>query len=202
MKQPSPQTQFSRSLRRDRRELPGFFLGTWLALLVALGATAQTPPLSSLSFSEGAGLTTTNTGSLGGLGTLARQQGFPVFAPNAPAGPYAPSGNGGAMDFGAIVNADDGGRAVDFAGALGPLNGFTVCGWVNCRDLTAGRGGNRIVFALVAPNSSGFDLVHLADGSLQLGVNQWPDGTPAVSSGGRITADPNVGAANWVFFAT
>jgi hypothetical protein len=57
------------------------------------------------------------------------------------------------------------------------------------------------VFALESPNGRGFDLVHLADGSLQLGVNQWPDGTPARSSAGRLTADPQAGPQNWVFFA-
>ncbi|MBN2508308.1 MAG: hypothetical protein JXQ71_16640, partial [Verrucomicrobia bacterium] len=157
--------------------------------------------MSDLSFSEGGGLTTTNAGSLGGLGTLARQAGFPIFASHAPEGPFAPPGNGSAMDFGTITESADGGRAVDYPDAFGALDGFTVCGWVNCRDLTVGWGGNRIVFALVAPNSSGFDLVHLANGALQLGVNQWPDDTPALSSVAKITADPAAGAANWVFFA-
>jgi hypothetical protein len=67
-----------------------------------------------------------------------------------------------------------------------------------------GSGGNRIVFALESPNGRGFDLVHLADGSLRLGVNQWPDGADGggpVSSAGKITADPSAGPDNWVFFA-
>jgi hypothetical protein len=201
MKPQFSETQLGRSARLWGRVVPGFLLGAGVALLAAPGAPGQAAPMSDLSFSEGSGLTTTNAGSLGGLGAFAQQAGYPIFAPNAPVGAYAPAGNGGAVDFGAITGGSDGGRAVDFPGALGPLNGFTVCGWVNCRDLTVGWGGNRIAFALVAPNSSGFDLVHLADGSLQLGVNQWPDGVPAVSSAGRITADPNVGVANWVFFA-
>jgi len=85
---------------------------------------------------------------------------------------YAPSGNSGAVDFGTIIESADGGRAIDVPGSLGAMNGFTVCGWVNCRDLSIGWGGNRIVFALDAENGRGFDLVHLADGSLRLGVNQ------------------------------
>jgi hypothetical protein len=178
----------------------GLVWGSSVAIVLALWAPAQPAPLAALSFSEGSGLTTTNAGTLGAVGTLAQQGGFPIFAPNAPSGLYAPSGNGGAIDFG-IIGASDGGRAVDFPGALGPLDSFTVCGWVNCRDLTIGSGGNRIAFALVAPNGNGFDLVHLASGALQLGVNQWPDGSPAVSSAGKITADPNTGPANWVFFA-
>jgi hypothetical protein len=158
-------------------------------------------PIVDFSFSEGSGTTTTNRGTRGGLASFATQGGYPMFAANAPVGPYAPAFNSSAVDFGAIVASSDGNRAVDLPGALGPINGFTVCGWVNCRDLTVGWGGNRLVFALVAPNGSGFDLVHLANGSLQLGVNQWPDGSPAVSSGGRLTADPSTGPANWVFFA-
>ena len=201
MKTSSPQHPCSRLWRPWGLRTPGFSLGAALSVVLALGATAQPVPLSDLSFSEGGGLAVTNAGSLGGLGALAQQKGFPLFASSAPAGPFAPAGNGGSVDFGTISAGDDGGRAVDFPGAFGALNSFTVCGWVNCRDLAVGWGGNRIVFGLVAPGGSGFDLVHLADGSLQLGVNQWPDGSPAVSSAGRITADPNTSAANWVFLA-
>ena len=61
--------------------------------------------------------------------------------------------------------------------------------------------GNRILFALASPAGPGFDLVQLSDGALQLGVNQWPDGSPAMSTAGLITADSALGAENWVFFA-
>ncbi len=165
-----------------------------------MATPAFAAPLVDVSFSEGGGLTATNSGSLGGLGSFVQQRALPIFAPNAPVGTYVPPANGGAVDFG-VIGTDDGGRAVDFSGSLGAMNGFTVTAWVNCRDVTVGWGGNRIVFALASAGGSGFDLVHLADGSLQLGVNQWPDGSPAVSSGGRITADPNAGSANWVFLA-
>lgn len=170
-----------------------------LATTLTLHAAA---PLSSLSFSEGGGFTTTNAGTLGGVGNFVRQTGFPVLSANVPSGPYAPSGNNSSVDFGAI-GAGQGGRAVDFPGALGRLDAFTICGWLNCRDLTIGPGGNRIMFALETAGGRGFDLVQLADGSLRLGVNQWPDagtGGPR-SSAGWITADPDAGAANWVFFA-
>ena len=43
-----------------------------------------------------------------------------------------------------------------------------------------------------------------ADGVLWMGVNSWPDYPQPVStakSSPRITADPNAGNANWVFFA-
>jgi hypothetical protein len=60
------------------------------------------------------------------------------------------------------------------------------------------------VFALAAQNGPGFDLVQLATGALRIGINQWPDGSGGggpFSSVGKITADPQAGDANWVFFA-
>jgi hypothetical protein len=91
-----------------------------------------------------------------------------------------------------------------FDETLGSMTAFTVTGWINCRDLRAGWGGNRLAFALAAPDGPGFDLVQQADGSLRIGVNQWPDGAggggPA-SSPGKVTEDAEVGSGNWVFFA-
>ncbi|MBM3878445.1 MAG: LamG domain-containing protein [Verrucomicrobia bacterium] len=203
MKQPTLETQLDRSQPSCRHRFPRFLPGACLTFLVALSLPAGAAPLCDLSFSEGGGFTTLNAGSLGGVGTVAQQNGFPIFVANVPAGPYTPAGNNSALDFGDIA-AGDGGRAVDVPGALGALNGSTVCGWLNCRDLTAGWGGNRLVFALDNPNGRGFDLVHLADGSLRLGVNQWPDGADGggpVSSVGKISADPNAGPDNWVYFA-
>jgi hypothetical protein len=43
--------------------------------------------------------------------------------------------------------------------------------------------------------------VMTSDGRLQLGVNQWPDGSPARSSAGQIPAHPDAPVANWRFFA-
>jgi hypothetical protein len=157
-----------------------------------------------LSFSEGSGASTANLGDLGGSGQFVQRDDFPMFSPNVPIGPLAPASNQTSIDFGAI-DEGQGGRAVDFSNAfgntLGTLNAFTLTGWLNCRDLRVGWGGNRILFALAAPNGAGFDLVQLADGALQLGVNQWPDGSPARSSGGWIPEDATTSAANWVFFA-
>ena len=171
-----------------------------VATLTVIEGTGR---LISVSFAEGAS-TVSNQGDLAGDGTLVVTDTFPAYAANVPAGPQAPTGNTVSMDFGAIGEGQ-GGRAIDFTnpygGTLGPLNGFTVTAWLNVRDLTVGWGGNRVAFALSAPDGPGFDLVHLADGSLQLGVNQWPDGTPALSSPGLLTADPAVGVNNWVFVA-
>ncbi|MCW5557594.1 MAG: hypothetical protein KIT22_07165 [Verrucomicrobiae bacterium] len=160
----------------------------------------------ALSFSEGSGATTANLGNLGGTADLVQANDFPRFTSSTPAGPFAPSGNTSAVDFGGIADGE-GGRALDLhtaiTPALGPMTAFTITGWLNCRDLTEGWGGNRIAFALASPNGPGFDLVQLADGGMRLGVNQWPDagvGGP-LSSAGRINADSDTGPANWVFFA-
>jgi hypothetical protein len=169
-----------------------------------LTVKADTGRKISLSFSEGAGTATSNSGDLEGSGTFVQRNDFPIFSTNVPIGALAPASNRSSIDFGTIADGQ-GGRAVDFVNAfgnsLGAMNQFTVTGWLNSRDLRVGSGGNRIAFALAAANGPGFDLVQMNDGSLQLGVNQWPDNTPARSSAGYITEDPEAGAANWVFFA-
>src|SRR5690606_33715224 len=71
-------------------------------------------------------------------------------------------------------------------------------------NLQIGAGGNRIVFALDSPNGAGIDLVHLANGSLRIGINQWPDGANGggpSSTPGRLTASADNAPENWVFFA-
>ena len=161
----------------------------------------------SLSFSESAGTNTANAGDLGGSGVLVQKNGFPVFSDQVPSGAFAPANNRSSVDFGTIESGQ-GGRAIDFSNpfddTVGPLTAFTVTGWLNCRDLRAGWGGNRLAFALASPDGPGFDIVQQADGSLRLGVNQWPDGAggggPA-STAGKVTEDTQTGAANWVFFA-
>jgi hypothetical protein len=50
-------------------------------------------PIVELSFSETNGLTTTNSGSLGGAATFAQAQGLPVFAAQVPIGAFATSNN-------------------------------------------------------------------------------------------------------------
>lgn len=182
-----------------------------LTLLLALGGAGDVQaalpvPLVDLRFDEPAGLAATNSGSLSGEGQFVQADALPAFTNVVPAGPFAPTGNRGSVDFGTIA-AGEGGRAVDLVAGdntLGALGAFTVAGWVNARNLSEGFGGNRLAFALESPNGAGFDLVQLANGALRIGINQWPDGANGggpSSSAGRLKADPAAGASNWVFFA-
>ncbi len=183
---------------------------TALALLGLCGTlhAALPTPLVEFRFSEGSGGLAGNSGSLGGSAGILQPDDYPAFTNNVPSGTFAPGNNAAALDFGGII-AGQGGRSVDLTagsgdGTLGPLNAFTVCGWANARDLTVGWGGNRIAFALAAPNGPGFDLVQLANGALRIGINQWPDGANGggpQSSAGVLKADPQTAPANWVFFA-
>lgn len=183
--------------------LAGF---AWIGALPALAALPE--PLVHLRFSEVEdGGVTANGGSLGGDGVLAMAEEWPAFTSAAPSGPFTPPSNTRAMDFGPSP-VSQGGRAVDLFtqegdGTLGPMEAFTVLGWLNARELTEGRGGNRIAFALASAGGPGFDLVQLGNGSLRIGVNNWPDagGGGPISTPGHITADPALGAGNWVFFA-
>lgn len=179
--------------------------GCMVLPLTGLGAVPT--PVVNIGFTEPVGAWYfANTGSLGGEAWPYAGDGtvHPMLVALAPQGPFAPSNNARSLDMG-MIETGQGDRAVDLYNPLGTLgafpNGFTLTGWMNARSLTGGSGGNRILFALQAPNGPGFDLVQLSDGSLQLGVNQWPDGSPAQSSAGKVTADPELGAGNWVFFA-
>ena len=157
-------------------------------------------PSIAFSFSEGSGDTTRNYGNEAGSGEITPTDGYPVFRPNVPNGPWAPPNNVAAMDFGLIGEAQ-GGRAIDFDPDLGIVDAFTICGWLNARDLRAGPGGNRIVCALTSHTGPGFELVQQSDGSLQLGVNQGAAGSPARGAAGRIAENPEASSENWMFFA-
>jgi hypothetical protein len=165
-------------------------------------------PVIDFDFAEGSGTTAANAGSLAGSATLNPAHPYPLFTNNVPTGVFAPTGNTASLDFGAIA-AGEGGRAVDLMsgvgdGTIGVFSGFTICGWLNARDLNQGWGGNRIAFVLAWPDGPGFDLVQLGNGALRLGINQWPDGANGggpQSTAGRVTADLQLSDANWVFFA-
>ncbi|MGC3944777.1 MAG: fibronectin type III domain-containing protein [Chryseolinea sp.] len=83
---------------------------------------------------------------------------------------------------------------------LKSLNAFTITGWLNCKSNTAGSGGNRIV-SWINNGGDGVDLVYQSDGSLRLGVDGWPDFSPAFSTPGKVTTNANGPQSNWVFFA-
>ncbi len=48
---------------------------------------------------------------------------------------------------------------------------------------------------------AGIDLVVTRDGRLKIGVNEWPDQTPAASEPGLTPLDRNAGKDNWRFIA-
>lgn len=77
---------------------------------------------------------------------------------------------------------------------LDGLRSLTICGWLEPSSLKVGAGGNRIAFCL-NHRTSGFDLVHLADGRLRLSVNEWPDPVRNDSSPGKLAI------GKWTFFA-
>jgi PKD repeat protein len=108
---------------------------------------------------------------------------------------------------GEVIRSEDGaynlGSAEPFSwirvgqGPITDLEGvksFTIVGWLNAADMTVGSGGNRILFSL-QNNRAGIDLVHHADGSMRLAVNEWPDSIKNDSSSGKIPI------GKWVFFA-
>ncbi|HUT95473.1 MAG TPA: DUF5060 domain-containing protein [Thermoguttaceae bacterium] len=155
-------------------------------------------PLVVLAFNEGQGQTTGNTGaSAESDATATLTAKWPRWSTNSPAG-----GDGKSLDFGDT----SGEYAVDLGNEapelLRGLKSFTITGWLNCRSLAVGPGGNRIVhMADTMGSRAGLDLVVEAKGALVLGVNAYPDVSPASSRTTAISADPNVGPENWRFFA-
>ncbi len=82
-------------------------------------------------------------------------------------------------------------------GPISELEGarsFTIAGWLRASSMNVGSGGNRILFSL-QNNRSGIDLVHHADGTMRLAVNEWPDNIRNDSSIGKVQI------GKWIFFA-
>ncbi len=153
-------------------------------------------PIISVSLNEGSGTTTANGGSAAALNLSAP---VPAWTSQAPLGIGASS----SVDFGTTT----GNYYVESPANYPELTGltrFTIAGWVNNRSSVEGGGGNRVVTWINA-GGNGVDLVYKNDGSLQMGINQWPDAgggaTQPRSSAGRITTDANAGIDNWRFFA-
>ncbi len=193
-----------------------------LSASLALAATPANPVVE-LRFSEGpdgaggAGVVTTNNGTLAGNGTFAQPVDpdwetnlFPIFSTNVPRGTFVPSGNTFSVNMGTVSGNSFGGshgRAVDvvtelgpFGGTLGGMPGLTICGWLNASTLAEGAGGNRIAYALETAGGLGFDLVQRLAGQLGLYINGYSAG-PVESLTGLVTADGANGTNNWVFFA-
>ncbi|MEO8474422.1 MAG: LamG-like jellyroll fold domain-containing protein, partial [Chryseolinea sp.] len=83
---------------------------------------------------------------------------------------------------------------------LKSLNAFTITGWLNCKSNVVGSGGNRVV-SWINSGGDGVDLVYQSNGSLRLGVDGWPDNSPAFSNPNKVTSNSSAPRSNWVFFA-
>ena len=124
-----------------------------------------------------------------------RSSGTPASNSNTPAG----VGGAFSLDFGTSIGNY-------YASSVAPinelknLNSFTITGWVNNRSNAAGAGGNRIL-SWINNGGDGVDLVYQSDGSLRLGVDQWPDFSPAFSSANKVITNSAVPPTNWTFFA-
>ncbi|MBT1705940.1 fibronectin type III domain-containing protein [Chryseosolibacter indicus] len=158
-----------------------------------LVGSAIVNPLIALAFNENTGNSITNTGSA--ATSLVKTDLSPVWSTNVPSHAVGVS----SIDFGTTP----GNYVVESNGVVSELKGlrsFTITGWVNCRSSDVGPGGNRII-SWINGGADGVDLVYRSDGSLQMGINGWPDGSPASSSANKITTQSSAPAANWVFFA-
>ncbi len=158
------------------------------------------PPLKIVEIlcNENAGRSAANTGSSSVhypaaqfAGTLAKWADTPVYQA------------GKAVDFG----VQPGPHALDLAGGLEHLRhlkSFTIAGWINCRDLAEGPGGNRIV-SWFHKDREGVDLSLRSDGGLQLGINQWAEQSSAKGPPGMIPVADEAARdglrVNWRFFA-
>lgn len=152
---------------------------------------ANPTPLVNVDFNENTGSSVSNKGSLTGNLTKTSVPGWSTNIPDV--------GGGSSVDFGTSA----GYNYVETASALSGLGGlskFTITGWVNVRNNTEGGGGNRIVDWLNFTDN-GVDLVYRSDGSLQVGIDEFPDNSPARSNASKIPTDANAGNSNWRFFA-
>ena len=155
-------------------------------------------PLVVLAFREGQDQTAANTGaSSESHPTATLTSKWPRWSANSPR-----TGDGQSLDFGKTP----GEYAVDLGSdppeSLRGMKSFTITTWVNCRSLEVGSGGNRIIhMADTMGSRAGLDLVVERKGELVLGVNAYPDGSPARSRPNAISADAETAAANWRFFA-
>jgi hypothetical protein len=173
------------------------------------------PPvlLVELLFKENGGTTTANSGASCAMYANANFVGKSM----AWSATAAPNGGPSSIDLGPGPAPN----AVDLPGApvienLKNLKSFTICGWVTCKlekESPADKlapAGNRIV-SWLNHGKEGVELIHRAEGNLQLGINQWADGTGAVSSAKQIPIVDEkkltpenanqLAQANWRFFA-
>lgn len=148
-------------------------------------------PLVKLGFNENTGSIVNNTGSAAATFTMSSP---PAWATNVPKG-----GGESSVNFG-TTNGNYAIESNAVVSALAGLANFTIAGWVNCCSSVVGSGGNRIV-TWINNGGNGVDVVYLSDGSLKVGINQWPDKSTAISSAGKITTNASATDTNWKFFA-
>ncbi|MGC3948379.1 MAG: fibronectin type III domain-containing protein [Chryseolinea sp.] len=149
-------------------------------------------PLVHLPFDDPSG-NFTNGGTTGI--PFARSAGTPMLSINTPSG----SGGGNAVDFGTSVG-NYYAQSTSTIDALKGMSSFTLTGWINNKSSVTGSGGNRII-SWINNGGDGVDLVYQSNGSLRLGVDGWPDWSPAFSSANKIPTNPSAPASNWIFFA-
>ncbi len=172
------------------------------------------PPilLIELLFKENAGTTTANSGASCAMYPSANFVGKVAWAASG-----APNAGPSSVEMGPGAA----GNAVDLSGMpfienLKNLKSFTICGWLTCKaekenpaDKLA-PAGNRIL-SWLNHGREGVELVHRAEGNLQLGINQWADGSAAVSEAKQVPIvdekkvtpenQNQLNQANWRFFA-
>jgi len=180
----------------------------------APAARTAIPPvlLVELTFKENAGTTPANSGASAASFPAAQMtEKKPSWSATA-----APNGGPSSLDF----DKTGGAYAVDLGGGAGidnlkNLKSFTITGWTICWDVKEGASdkfagaGNRIVswFNGFKVNE-GVELVYRTDGSLQLGIGEWAEGSAARSKPAQIPLfDSKATNANteayekWRFFA-
>ena len=106
-------------------------------------------------------------------------------------------GGSGALDFGVTPGNFyvESGAPID---QLKSLNALTITGWINNKSNVVGSGGNRIV-SWINNGGDGVDLVYENNGSLRLGVDGWPDYSPAFSSANKVATNASGATGNWHF---
>ncbi|MGC3944778.1 MAG: fibronectin type III domain-containing protein [Chryseolinea sp.] len=161
---------------------------------VTVTTLSDTPtPLVWLKLDENTGVGASNSGS--SAASFSRSPAVPAASDNVPTGiASVKSADYGTSSANAYV------ESTTPINELKNLSGFTITGWVNNRSSVMGSGGNRIA-SWVNNGGEGVDLVYKNNGALQLGVDQWPDFSPAISSPNKVTTNASAPASNWVFFA-
>ncbi len=175
-------------------------------------STGPLPPalLVELLFKENMGQTTFNSGASGGaypqaMLTGAKWTGTAALNGGPAALEWERTGSTSAVELG-------GGAGLEH---LKQLKSFTITGWLLCQDGREGPAGkdagagNRIL-SWLAPGKTGdgVELVWRGDGSLQLGLNQPADASPARTASNKVAVqdlkakDQGTASLNaWRFFA-